>query len=207
MSIHIPHKASQRMAAWLLCILGTIGSVGMGVNAANAAQLDSSLSGVHKVEEGIVVNMNDLLQSDASAVRVDDMQTIPTWQNPAYAAASTTQGASTKSVAKSVCTSSNYRVVSTLAPDRLGNSYYYTCWAGTGTYSQATPMGQYGSAGVSLLCPGNTRGAILQQTLWDTNNYSWSPTRGPYPNNTADMDSAYCHKFPSLRVYTAVRLS
>lgn len=63
-------------------------------------------------------------------------------------------------------------------------------------------MGRYGNAGVSIICPGNNRGSIEQQYIDDVNNYTWSPYRGPHPNN-----SNYCYTFPSLRVYRAIKLN
>lgn len=168
---------------------------------------------VHLVEEGIVANP-EVLEQDITQLNADDsddilwegylsgeLQLSPTWQNPAYATAVSTYAAG-GNIVKTACTSTNYKVISTTRSGVLGNSYYYTCWAGTGYYYNGAPMGRYGNASVSIICPGNNRGSIEQQYIDDVNNYTWSPYRGPHPNN-----SNYCYTFPSLRVYRAIKLN
>lgn len=172
--------------------------------------------GVHLVEEGIVTNPEVFDEGTASfsddtsddilweGYASDDLHLSPTWQNPAYATTLSTYAAG-NGVTKTVCTSTNYKVISTARPGVLGNSAYYACWAGTGYYYNGSPMGRYGNTGVSIICPGNNRGSIEQQYIDDANNYTWSTYRGPHPNN--DVNSNYCYKFTSLRVYRAVKLN
>lgn len=205
---HIIFRIVQRMFVASLCLFCAVGLLCAATSPANASELETTESmGVYKVEEGIVTNFDTVEHLASGEILAADLQVIPTWQNPLYATVHEMQAGGLLSVAKSACTSSNYRVISSSQPGKLGSSYYYTCWAGTGTYSQTSAMGRYGAAGVSMVCPGNTQGSIEHQYLTDTDNYTWSPTRGPHPNNTPSETSGYCYAFTSLRVYRAVKLS
>lgn len=192
----------------ILSISAVIGMVLFPATAyANDGEDSDTNDGVILIEVGEVVNPEALLfvAPDSELADFSDsfptadrakVQYRPTWKNPEYSSPTT------RAVGQSDCTSQNYKVI-TKVGGQLGAGYMYSCWTGSGYYYNATAFPTYGF-GVTAVCPGNNKGAILIQAYWNTADYwNWSTYRGPYPNN----GDSYCFYFDTYMKYKAVKLN
>ena len=204
---------AQVIGAGAMTVIMAVFSLAITANSAYAMSSGSEGT-IHLLEEGYISNSEvvDTVIAKVS-VQLTDISTSegwegyiggplkfqPTWQNPQYVKQTRTPGM------VSVCGVGNYKVITSHLPGTLGNSYTYQCWGGTGTYTSSSAMGYSLSTGVSLVCPGRYAGQIRTQYYRGGDGWTWSPVRGPYPDNYET--GSYCHAFTSLRKYDAIRLS
>lgn len=204
----------MRIATACVALTLTVGGA-MPVYSAYAEDIDSA-GGVYLLEEGTITNpdafniaadINSRMMPEESPASGNDewegytsgpLEFKPTWQNPKYVRRSRTPGM------VSACSSTNYKVVSSSSPGRLGNSYIYQCWGGTGTYRGSSEMGHMGTYGATFVCPGKYSGRIETSYIYGGDGWTWSPWRGPHPNN--NEKGSYCYAFTSLRRYRAIQL-